>query len=113
MRELIITAAFALVCGGYLAVIVWRLHCWFSFKNWAQVVALAISIAVLAHIFYSLFGYAWKNVDTYLPDLSGDVYLSAILLYSSFFLLIMTLIWWVQSSVRRQRKSRHSGLSRG
>ena len=113
MRELIITAIFALLCGGYLGIIIWRLHTLFSFKNWAQAVALATSVAVLAHIFYSLFGYAWKNVDTYLPEIARDVHLSALLLYGSFFLLIMTLIWLFQASVRKQRRIRHSGLSRG
>ena len=113
MREFLFTAAFALTCGSYLTIIVWRLHCWFSLKNWAQAAALAASVTVLTYSFYGLFGYGWRNVDTYLTEMSRDVHLSALLLYGSFFLLVMTLIWLFQASVRKQKKSRHSGLSRG
>ncbi|MEI7690362.1 MAG: hypothetical protein WCI63_01940 [bacterium] len=113
MREFIFSAIFALVCGGYLATVIYRFYRWFSLKNWAQAVVLAASVAIITHVFYSLFGYAWRNVDAYLPEYGRDAHLSALILYCAFFLLTMTLTWCLQASVRKQRESRHSGLSRG
>ena len=113
MREFLFSTTFTLLCGGYLVAITWRLYRWFSFKSWAQVTILAASVVILTYSFHGLFGYGWRNVDTYLTEYGRDAHLSAIILYLSLFLMIMTFTWLVQASVREQRRVRHSGLSRG